>query len=53
MEEFAIKVVGMSFVLAQESPPRPTSGQERSLMVFRGDGVAEPLHIRPAEWLRA
>lgn len=51
MEEFSVEVVGFSFVLAQDSPPREPLQKERSLMMFTGDGVHEPLTIRPANWL--
>ncbi len=53
MDEFSVEVVGLSFVLAQECPPRELIRNERSLMEFSGDGVTEPLRIRPADWLRA
>ena len=52
MEEFSVEVVGLSFVLAQECPPRKPIDNEKSLMTFTGDGESEALSVRPADWLR-
>lgn len=49
MEEFSVEVVGLSFVLSQDSPPRKPIEKEKSLMVFSGDGENEPLQVRPAD----
>lgn len=51
MHEFQVEVVGMSFVLAQECPPRKALPREKALMLFAGDGESEPLTVRPADWL--
>lgn len=51
MHEFGIEVAGLSFMLAQSCPPRKPIEGEKSLLVFAGDGVEQPVRIRPAEWL--
>ena len=51
MEEFSVEVVGLSFVLSQDTPPRKPIEKEKSLMLFSGDGENEPLQVRPAEWI--
>lgn len=51
MQEFQVEVVGMSFVLAQDSPPRKALPMEKALMLFTGDGESQPLTVRPADWL--
>lgn len=51
MEEFSVEVVGLSFVLSQDTPPRKPIEKEKSLMLFSGDGEDEPLQVRPAEWI--
>ena len=51
MAEFQVEVAGLSFVLAQDCPPRKPLADEKSLMVFTGDGEMEPLAVRPAPWL--
>lgn len=51
MAEFSVEVVGLSFVLAQECPPRKSIDNEKSLMTFTGDGEAEALSVRPADWI--
>ncbi len=51
MEEFSVEVVGLSFVLSQDTPPRKPIEKEKSLMFFSGDGENEPLQVRPAEWI--
>ncbi len=52
MKEFAVKVVGMAFILAQEKPSRRLVHGERALMLFHGDGETEPMRVKPADWLR-
>lgn len=53
MDEFAVQVVGMSFVLAQDTPARKPIAGEKSLMHFTGDGETQPLLVHPAIWLQA
>lgn len=50
MEEFSVEVVGLSFVLSQDTPPRKPIEKEKPLMLFSGDGENEPLLVRPADW---
>lgn len=51
MQEFSVPIVGMSFILAQDSPSRELLPHEKSLMLFSGDGEQAPLKVRPASWL--
>lgn len=51
MAEFSVQIVGMSFILAQDSPSRELLPDEKSLMLFSGDGEQAPLRVRPAQWL--
>ena len=51
MAEFSVSIVGMSFILAQDSPSRAVLPNEKSLMLFSGDGEQAPLAVRPAGWL--
>lgn len=53
MDEFSVKVIGLSFVLAQDTPPRKPIENEKSLLLFSGGGDEEPLSIRPADWIGA
>lgn len=51
MDEFSIEVIGLSFVLAQDTPPRKPIEKEKSLLLFTGGGEDKPLSIRPADWI--
>ena len=51
MEEFGVEVRGLSFVLAQDTPPRKPFPREKSLLLFSGDGVEDAFRVRPAEWI--
>ena len=51
MDEFNVEVIGLSFVLAQDTPPRKPIENEKTLLLFSGGGEDEPLSIRPADWI--
>lgn len=51
MDEFSVEVIGLSFVLAQDTPPRKPIEKEKSLLLFSGGSEDQPLAIRPADWI--
>ena len=51
MDEFSVEVIGLSFVLAQDTPPRKPIEKEKSLLLFSGGDDEKPLSIRPADWI--
>ncbi len=51
MKEFNTKVVGLSFVLAKERQQPLSDLPEWPLLNFKGDGMKEPMKIKPAKWI--
>ena len=51
MKEFKTKVVGLSFVLAKERENPLSDLPEWPLITFTGDGVREPMKLKPAKWI--
>lgn len=51
MKEFKTKVVGLSFVLAKERENPLSDLPEWPLITFTGDGVKEPMKLKPAKWI--
>lgn len=51
MGEFNIEVAGLAFMLAQERETPLTDLPEWPLMTFTGDGIQEPMVVKPADWL--
>lgn len=52
MKEFNTQVAGLAFMLAQERATPLTSLPEWPLMTFTGDGISQPIAVKPAAWLR-
>ncbi len=52
MDEFSVEVIGLSFVLSQDTPPRKPIEREKSLLLFSGGSEDRPLSITMADWIR-
>ncbi len=51
MKEFNTRVVGLSFVLAKEREKPLSELPEWPLFTFSGDGMKEPMRLKPAQWI--